>query len=131
MHVGIFLGTFPAVVPRCLGGIAKGKEDSHYGGRLEERHQTFLNTYHAGLGALGSRLLTNHFEHTDVKVVVQRLLACLVGKECAQRLHLRRDILLTEEGTQDAFLLKGSLCVPIALHELFDVLVVHTFLHFL
>ena len=40
-------------------------------------------------------------------------------------LHLGRNVLLAEEGAQDAFLLEGCLSIPIALHELFDVLVIH------
>ena len=81
--------------------------------------------HRASLHALGSMLFVYHFKHTGIEVVAQRLGACLVGKECAHRFHLRRDILLTEEGTQDTLLFEGRLCVPIALHELFDVLVVH------
>ena len=43
-------------------------------------------------------------------------------------LHLSRNILLAEEGAQNAFLFKRGFSGPVALQELFDVLVIHTFL---
>ena len=73
-------------------------------------------------------LTTNGLHDACIKVIVQRLTDSLVDEKGAQMLHLSRNILLAEEGAQNAFLFKRGFSGPVALQELFDVLVIHTFL---
>ena len=98
------------------------------GGSLEERHETLLERNLACLD--NTWLLFYHSQDALVEVISQRLvlLLCqLIDKEVAILLQLSRDILLTEESTQDTFLFERGLCCPVAFQELFDVLIIHYF----